>query len=284
MWSHCMAPSPWTTLWCPMAFQGKKNQETVKLVLPAVPWVTGFFVSDSGISSQNPCNCVGYLVNSLEGGKMNSFWYGNNMQTMNDFSLSLVLYNAIYVFWALIFSFGNLHKNLCLKKIMLRIKWGVMWAAETISYSTESILSFSYTRGTLFYSSGHQSQEKNSYSSFLCKSVELSSEVHNGIWAEAVNATFSLLERKNSLLYSFPLSNCLEYRHRDETLWTMWMGRQPTYGRGLRLNEPRSLSFWQNYSNLELIRYRLLGERKINFCSVWATAIWYLCCSNIPES
>lgn len=160
MWSHCMAPSPWTTLWCPMAFQGKKNQETVKLVLPAVPWVTGFFVSDSGISSQNPCNCVGYLVNSLEGGKMNSFWYGNNMQTMNDFSLSLVLYNAIYVFWALIFSFGNLHKNLCLKKIMLRIKWGVMWAAETISYSAESILSFSYTRGTLFYSSGHQSQEK----------------------------------------------------------------------------------------------------------------------------
>ena len=142
MWSHCMAPSPWTTLWCPMAFQGKKNQETVKLALPAVPWVTGFFVSDSGISSQNPCNCVGYLVNSLEGGKMNSFWYGNNMQTMNDFSLSLVLYNAIYVFWALIFSFGNLHKNLCLKKIMLRIKWGVMWAAETISYSPESILSF----------------------------------------------------------------------------------------------------------------------------------------------
>ena len=127
-------------------------------------------------------------------------------------------------------------------------------------------------------------RKKNTYSSLLCRSVELSSEVHNGIWAEAVNATFSLLERKNSLLYSFPLSDCLEYRHRGETLWTMWMGRQPTYGRGLRLNEPRSLSFWQNYSNLELLMYRLLGERKINFCFVWATAVLYLCCSNIPES
>lgn len=42
----------------------------------------------------------------------------------------------------------------------------------------------------------------------------------------------------------------------------MWMGRQPTYGRGLRLKEPRSLSFRQNYSNLELLLYRLLGERK----------------------
>lgn len=91
-----------------MEFQGKKNQETMKLVLAAVPWAAEFFVSDSGISSQNPCNRVGYLVNSLEGGKMNSFWYGNNMQTMNDFSLSLILYNTVYVFWALIFSFENL--------------------------------------------------------------------------------------------------------------------------------------------------------------------------------
>lgn len=167
---------------------------------------------------------------------------------------------------------------------MLRIKWGVIWAAETISYFPVSILSFSCTRGTFFYSSGHQSQEKNTYSSLLHRSVGLSSEVHNGIWAEAINATFSLLERKNSVLYSFPLSDCLEYRHRGEILWTMWMGRQPTHGRGLRLEEPRSLSFWQNYSNLELLMYRLLGERKINFCFVWATAVWYLCCSNIPES
>ena len=125
---------------------------------------------------------------------------------------------------------------------------------------------------------------KNTYSSFLCRSVGLSREVHNGIWAEAITATFSLLERKNSLLYSFPLSDCLDYRHRGETLWTMWMGRQPTYGRGLRLKEPRSLSFRQNYSNLELLLYRLLGERKISFCFVWANAVWYLCFSNIPVS
>lgn len=123
-------------------------------------------------------------------------------------------------------------------------------------------------------------REKNTYSSFLCRSVGLSSEVLNGIWAEAITATFSLLERKNSLLYSFPLSNCLDYRHRGETLWTLWMGRQPTYGRELRLKEPRSLSFWQNHS--KRLMYSLLGERKINFCFVWATAVWCLCCSNIP--
>ena len=44
----------------------------------------------------------------LEGGKTNSFWYGDHMQTLNDFSWYLILYNTLYVFWALIFSFGNL--------------------------------------------------------------------------------------------------------------------------------------------------------------------------------